>query len=480
MNRILSLVRRCVEDYEMITPGDRIAVGVSGGKDSLLLLAAMARLREFYPVPYEVEAITLDMGAAEGRPGMDFSPIADFCRTLGVPYTILSSEIQHIIFDVRREKNPCSMCAKMRRGALNQALLDGFYNESTPGPKFYLADNPDPDKTLSIWERVKDGRVALVGVSKSGATAETMTQFLWYRSELLKKGQSDADILVITDPEKGIFRAFANGSDCRVMELPASVGGRYSVLCPAGLVTAAALGIDAPALLRGAAAMRVFLTAEKDFDKNPALKLAAIHLLHEREGRPMSVLMPYSSKMAYFAEWYAQLWAESLGKNGLGTTPVRALGAIDQHSQVQLYTEGPDDKFFTLICADSHGVELSVPAIEHEALSPLKYLDGQGIGAMLNLEAKSTAAAIVKSGHPLVWLELEKLDAETVGALVFFYEYLTALTGRMMGINPFDQPGVEQGKKYTYGLMGRAGYEKDAEEVGEWFRKIAAERIEAL
>lgn len=363
---------------------------------------------------------------------------------------------------------------------LNQALLDGFYNESTPGPKFYLADNPDPDKTLSIWERVKEGRVALVGVSKSGATAETMTQFLWYRSELLKKGQSDADILVITDPEKGIFRAFANGSDCRVMELPASVGGRYSVLCPAGLVTAAALGIDAPALLRGAAAMRVFLTAEKDFDKNPALKLAAIHLLHEREGRPMSVLMPYSSKMAYFAEWYAQLWAESLGKNGLGTTPVRALGAIDQHSQVQLYTEGPDDKFFTLICADSHGVELSVPAIEHEALSPLKYLDGQGIGAMLNLEAKSTAAAIVKSGHPLVWLELEKLDAETVGALVFFYEYLTALTGRMMGINPFDQPGVEQGKKYTYGLMGRAGYEKDAEEVGEWFRKIAAERIEAL
>lgn len=102
------------------------------------------------------------------------------------------------------------------------------------------------------------------------------------------------------------------------MELPASVGGRYSVLCPAGLVTAAALGIDAPALLRGAAAMRVFLTAEKDFDKNPALKLAAIHLLHEREGRPMSVLMPYSSKMAYFAEWYAQLWAESLGKMDSG------------------------------------------------------------------------------------------------------------------------------------------------------------------
>lgn len=124
MNKILSLTRRCVEDYDMIHPHDRIAVGVSGGKDSLILLTALARLREFYPLPFTVEAITLDMGAAEGRPGMDFSPIADFCRTLGVPYTILSSEIQHIIFDVRREKNPCSMCAKMRRGALHGAMQE--------------------------------------------------------------------------------------------------------------------------------------------------------------------------------------------------------------------------------------------------------------------------------------------------------------------------------------------------------------------
>ena len=122
------------------------------------------------------------------------------------------------------------------------------------------------------------------------------------------------------------------------MELPASVGGRFSVLCPAGLVTAAALGIAPAALLKGAAEMRKFLTEEKDFSKNPALTLAAVHLKNEKEGRPMSVLMPYSSRMAYFAEWYAQLWAESLGKKGLGTTPVRALGAIDQHSQVQLYT----------------------------------------------------------------------------------------------------------------------------------------------
>lgn len=355
---------------------------------------------------------------------------------------------------------------------LNQALLDQYYNETQSAPKYYLADNPDPDKTRSIWERVKGKRTALVGVSKSGATAETMTQFLWLRSQMLENGATDGDILVITDPNGGIFRAFANASGCRSLELPASVGGRYSVLCAAGLPAAAALGIDVDALLSGAASMKKFLMNERSFDKNPAMQLAALHLYHEEAGRPMSVMMPYSSKMAYFAEWYAQLWAESLGKDGRGTTPVRALGTIDQHSQVQLYAAGPDDKFYTFISLYDHGPEVNVPTVACEALAPLSYLNGQGIGAMLNLEAQSTAAAIAKAGRPLVWIEMERLDARTLGSLVFFYEYLTALTGRMMGVDPFDQPGVEQGKRYTYGLMGRSGFEEDAAEVTRYFEQI--------
>ena len=124
MNKILSLTRRCVEDYDMIHPGDRIAVGVSGGKDSLTLLAALAKLREFYPVPYTVEAFTLDMGAVDGGEGIDFGPVSGYCETLGVPFTLLPSEISHIIFDLRKEKNPCSMCAKMRRGALHNAMKE--------------------------------------------------------------------------------------------------------------------------------------------------------------------------------------------------------------------------------------------------------------------------------------------------------------------------------------------------------------------
>ena len=124
MEHILSYVRRCVEDYDMIGAGDRVAVGVSGGKDSLTLLMALARLRTFYPKPFTVEAVSLDMGRVDGGEGMDFSRVADLCRTLEVPFTLIPSDIHHIIFDVRRESNPCSMCAKMRRGALHSALQD--------------------------------------------------------------------------------------------------------------------------------------------------------------------------------------------------------------------------------------------------------------------------------------------------------------------------------------------------------------------
>lgn len=362
---------------------------------------------------------------------------------------------------------------------LNQALLGDWYNCGDTKPKFYLADNPDPTKVRAIWEEVKGGSVALVGVSKSGATAETMSQFLWFRNEMIRPGgRADDDILVITDPEKGIFRSFAKSSGCRAMDLPPSVGGRYSVLSAAGLISAAAVGIDIDALLNGAAAMKKMLLENTSMESNPAWLASSLHSHHEKMGRPMAVIMPYSSRMAFFAEWFAQLWGESLGKEGKGTTPVRALGAIDQHSQVQLYTEGPDDKFFTIINIRDHGEKIRVSQVDGDALSTLSYLCSSDMGGMLGLEAMSTAAAIVKAGRPLVWIEAEKLDAFTLGGLIFYYEYMTAMTGRMMGIDPFDQPGVEQGKKYTYGLMGRDGFAKDAAEAKEWFEKIRGISLE--
>ena len=367
---------------------------------------------------------------------------------------------------------------------LHQALLPMYYNERTTGergPRFYLADNPDPAKAQAIWGRVKGTRVALIGVSKSGATAETMSQFLWFRAQLQETyGDTVVEnVLVITDPKGGVFRAFANATGCRSLEIPPSVGGRYSALSPCGLVTLAALGGDIKALLAGAGEMRALLESKTSLKDNPARHLAAIHRFHERAGRPMAVLMPYANRMETFAEWFAQLWGESVGKEGAGTTPVRALGAIDQHSQVQLYTEGPDDKLYTLINVIDRGGEIVLPPITEKSLESLSYLASQKLGEMLNFEAQSTAAALIKAGRPLVWIEMERIDARTLGALVFFYEYVTALTGHLMKINPFDQPGVEQGKRYTYGLMGRASFEGDADEAKKYFEATKKGSISA-
>ncbi|MDR3076654.1 MAG: glucose-6-phosphate isomerase [Synergistaceae bacterium] len=364
---------------------------------------------------------------------------------------------------------------------LHQALLPMYFNEKPGGPKFYLADNPDPDKASAIWEMTKGKKTALIGVSKSGSTAETMSQFLWFRSKLeeAQEKKVDGDILVITDPKDGVFRSFTKATGCRSLEVPPTVGGRYSVLTACGLVTAAALGADIKELIAGAAGMKDFLGERAGLRENPALYLASANYLHLISGRPMTVLMPYSNKLETFSEWFAQLWGESVGKDGTGSTPIRTLGAIDQHSQVQLYTAGPDDKLYTIINVVNREHEISLPKVSDESLSSLAYLSGQRLGGMLGYEAASTAAALVKADRPVVWIELDRLNAKTLGGLIFFFEYMTAVCGRLMRINPFDQPGVEQGKRYTYGMMGRTSYKADAEEATELFKRVKKNSIQS-
>ena len=219
MNKILSYVRRCVEDYDMIQPDDRVAVGVSGGKDSLTLLVALAKLREFYPIPFTVEAFTLDMGAAEGRPGMDFSPIAQLCREMEVPYTILGSEIQHIIFDVRKEKNPCSLCAKLRRGSLNTALTDLGIRKIALGHHY-----DDAIETL-LMNLLFEWRIGcfqpVTYLDRTGITQ--IRPLLYCREEEIRRVARRLELPVVENP------CPANGRSRRqeVKELIAGLEGRY-------------------------------------------------------------------------------------------------------------------------------------------------------------------------------------------------------------------------------------------------------------
>lgn len=358
---------------------------------------------------------------------------------------------------------------------LKQALLGDF--PSADIPEFYVADNPDPRRLRDIWNKAGNKKVALVCVSKSGETSETMAQFFWLYDKICKNGQNADSVLVITDEKSGLLRAFAQETKCRSLVVPSNVGGRYSVLSAVGLPGAYALGMDIDKLLLGARDMRDKLLSAKNMSQNPAWIYAALNVYHEAHGKHISVLMPYTSRLVHFAEWFAQLWGESLGKGGMGTTPVRASGAIDQHSQLQLYTQGPDDKLLTIINVKKHSAELTIPVPKNSSFEKLSFFDGLELGHILQLEAKSTAASIMKEGHPVIWIELEKLDEYTLGGLIFFYEYATALTGLLMGINPFDQPGVEQGKRYTYGLIGRKGYENEALDVAKYFEQTEREEI---
>ena len=219
MNKILSLTRRCVEDYAMIQPGDRVAVGVSGGKDSVTLLVALAKLREFYPVPFTVEAFTLDMGHRDGVPGMDFAPVEQLCRELDVPYTILKSEIQHIIFDLRREKNPCSMCAKMRRGALHAALQERGIQ------KIALGHHYDDAIETFYMSLIFEGRLSCFQpVTYLDRTGITQIRPLLYCGEnLIRHTAQRLELPVVDNP------CPANGNTKRqeIKELIYELQGRY-------------------------------------------------------------------------------------------------------------------------------------------------------------------------------------------------------------------------------------------------------------
>lgn len=367
---------------------------------------------------------------------------------------------------------------------LNNAFLHPYHNELSrrerKAPRFYMADNPDPTSLSAIWDCIDPERTAFIVVSKSGSTAETIALFLWFYEALSKRVGTEKALsrfVLITDPEKGILRDLASRGVLAALPVPVDVGGRFSVFSAVGMLSAMGLGLPVMDLLEGARIMDDRIRSSTGLWENPAWMLAALHFLHFRQGRPMTVTMPYCDGLERFAEWHAQLWGESLGKGGKGSTPIRALGAIDQHSQVQLYVDGPDDKLFTLIDVREKGPEMEIPTVKGEELSPVFYLGGHTFSSLLSVEAQSTAAALMKARRPVIWLEMPRLDGVRLGALIFLYEMVTALTGLLFEVDPFDQPGVEQGKRYTYGLMGRTGYSVDASEAVEGFGKVLGETL---
>lgn len=358
------------------------------------------------------------------------------------------------------------------------ALKHLHYNELSPkkrgGPKFYVEDNVDPVRMQALLDVIDPKETCFNVISKSGATSETMTQFLIISDILEKNGVSLPDNMIFTtDACRGNLIKIDDkfGGKFKKYVLPDGVGGRFSELCPVGLLPAAVLGIDIKGLLAGAAYMDG-LCSKNSIAKNPALASAALLYAAMGQGKNIHVLMPYSDNLKLMADWYCQLWAESLGKAkhldgtaaNVGSTPVKSLGVTDQHSQVQLYIEGPFDKVITFISVDKYGCEMPIP---HgcEDIPDVGFLGGHTMQELIQAENKATAYALMRAGRMNYTINLPEVNEFTLGQLMYLFEMQTAYAGAMLDIDTFNQPGVENGKKATFALLGKKGYEDKKREI---------------
>lgn len=353
--------------------------------------------------------------------------------------------------------------------ALRTALLPRDWNarsrEQRAGrPRLHVLDNVDPRSVRGLLELVDLRRTRFLVISKSGSTAETMSQYLLVRDRLAAAGVAAKDALCfVTDPAKGVLRKLAAQEGIPTFDVPPNVGGRFSVLSPVGTLPAALLGLDVEALVAGATAMRDRCATDR-FRENPALAFAALQWrAHVEAGQGMHVLMPYSDALRDLAPWFVQLWAESLGKKrpdgaNVGPTPIVAVGATDQHAQVQLFMEGPADKTVTFVDVEEpDGGELTIPG---GGPAELAYLGGHGFAELLRAEGRATAGALATMGRPTMTLRVTRADAWHLGGLFVFFELATIYAGQLYGVDPLDQPGVELGKQLTYYQFGHPEWQR--------------------
>lgn len=363
--------------------------------------------------------------------------------------------------------------------ALQTALNPYMHNlddSQRPGPRLFVFDNIDPPQLASFLDWVGDklDKTIFNVISKSGQTAETAAQFLIIRKILqdtLGPKALKNQMVATTDPKNGTLRKIADESGIACLEVPNGVGGRFSVLSAVGLFSTDMCGIDIDSLLEGASDMDKRVCTE-DFYKNPAAINAAINYHFYNNGKKISVMFPYSYALKDLADWYRQLWAESLGKANdlkgdevhLGPTPIKALGTTDQHSQVQLYREGPNDKLFTFLKVDNFNKDIKIgPA--PDCAPELGFLAGKDLSALLNSEKMATEYALLQSNRPCLTIIFPQVNAYTVGQFIYLYEVTTSFAGALFNINPYDQPAVELGKEATFALMGKTGFEKLAQQI---------------
>ncbi len=356
--------------------------------------------------------------------------------------------------------------------ALRDALKPLHWNERPDqlrdAPRLFVPDNSDPELLGSVMELCPPEETLYNVITKSGTTAETMAAYLAVLTDLKEvlKDRYHDHLVFTTDSTKGNLRRIARSEGIHSFTIPAGVGGRFSVLTPVGLLPAALIGIDIRSILKGAVEERDRVFA-RSFEKNPSAAFALLQFIaHTERAHSIHVMMPYSNALYRTADWFRQLWAESLGKKQSlnneevfsGPTPIAALGATDQHSQMQLYVEGPQDKTFTFIFPEDYRQSVKCGK-HHPDLEGIDYLAGKDIGELLKAEGVATQLALTAAHRPNMAFLLQEIAPDTIGGLMYLLEAATLVAGGLYEVNPLDQPGVEAGKIATYALLGRTGYE---------------------
>ncbi len=332
----------------------------------------------------------------------------------------------------------------------------------------YVLDNVDPDDVGRLLAELPLEDVVINVVSNSGTTAETLANFLVVRDAMDRAGVDWTERTLVTTGEEGNLRRLADRHDLPALDVPDGVPGRFSVLSTVGLAVAALQGHDVEAVLAGGRDGMDALSGS--LFESPAYAYGATTYALAERGALTNAVMPYAESLETFAEWFAQLWAESLGKDGLGQTPARALGATDQHSQLQLYRAGPRDKLVTVV-RPTERTDIPIPETDLEGLS---YLGGASLGELLDAEFDATEASLAEAGVPNVRIEIDRVDERALGELLFGMEAACVLYGELASVPTFTQPAVEWGKKAARGLLGGGDF-PEADAVAEK-RELRIER----
>jgi len=400
----------------------------------------------------------------------------DFLGWVNLPNEMEDKMFNDIADDAQKIKNTAEIFVVVGIGGSylgSRAVIEALSHNFSPFlkssyPKIIFAgQNLSEDYMAELLEVLNLHSYALVVISKSGTTTEPAVAFRILKNHLEKKyGKAGARerILAITDKSKGALKKLADDEGYKTYVVPDDIGGRYSVLTPVGLLPIAVAGFDIRALVGGAAAMQKQVTKTDNIDENPSALYAATRNALYRSGKQLEIMVNYEPKLIYLTQWWKQLYGESEGKENKGIYPSGASFTTDLHSMGQYIQEGLRNIFETVLSVEKTYHSLNIP-YEPTDLDGLNYLSGKPIHYVNKMAELGTKLAHVEGGVPNIAIGIPQLNEEYLGQLIYFHEFACALSGYMLGINPFNQRGVEAYKKNMFALLGKPGYEKETEEI---------------